>query len=57
MSLTKEQIEKATIEASKGREGAIKIMSGGRLYDFIRFWETCKRPFKPNKEKITRGEK
>lgn len=55
--LTKEEIEKATIEASKGREEAWNILGGGRRLDFINFWEACKIPFIPNKEKIIRGEK
>lgn len=55
--LTKEQIEKATIEANKGRNEAWNILGGGRRLDFMNFWEANKIPFKPNKEKIIRGEK
>lgn len=47
--LTKEDIEKATIEASKGRSEALKTMSGGRLYDWMRFWRST--IFTPNREK------
>lgn len=55
--LTKEMIERATIEANKGRDEAIKTMAGSRLCDWINYRQASKKPFIPNKEKIIRGEK